>query len=181
MKCDCTQISDLSMCNLRELNIGAPIVKTPMYYLLFRIPIFFSNTDENGVYNQYFVCLSRDFTAHSTKGWSCRARSIYLTTLLLGRLGPLRVNQYLAHSDNYPSGVSGKKIMTIANISWSTSSNECCRSGGGRTRSLLITSQTRIKLSRRRRLINKNLDALFTCYLKLGYRLDAFFCPNHDL
>ena len=29
---------------------------------------------------------------------SCRARSVYLTTRLLGRLSPLNVNQYCAHS-----------------------------------------------------------------------------------
>ena len=29
---------------------------------------------------------------------SCRARSVYLTTRLLGRRSPLRVNQYCAHS-----------------------------------------------------------------------------------
>ena len=28
----------------------------------------------------------------------CRARSVYLTTVLLGRLGSLTVNQYSAHS-----------------------------------------------------------------------------------
>ena len=31
---------------------------------------------------------------------SCQALSVYLTTLILGRLSPISVNQYCAHSFN---------------------------------------------------------------------------------
>ena len=37
--------------------------------------------------------------------------------------------------------------MTVENISWSISMKECCQTGGGRTRNLLITSWMCIQLS----------------------------------
>ena len=67
--------------------------------------------------------------------WSCRAQSVYLTTLLLGR--------------HCPSWISGRERMTLENISWPISTKECCLPGGNRTRNLLITSRTRIQPSHR--------------------------------
>ena len=52
-------------------------------------------------------------------------------------------------TDNCPSWISGKERMTIVNISWSISTKECCRPGGGRTCNLLITCRTNIQLSHR--------------------------------
>ena len=58
---------------------------------------------------------------------SCRARSVYLTTRLLGRLSPLTsiVHILLPETDNCPSWISGRERMTVENISWSISMKEC--------------------------------------------------------
>ena len=86
---------------------------------------------------------------------SCRARSVYLNTLLLGRLNPLSgyitsiVHILLPETDMCPSWISGRERMAEENILWSISTKECCRSGGGWTHNLLITSRTRIQLSHR--------------------------------
>ena len=63
---------------------------------------------------------------------SCRARSVYLTTHLLGRLSPLKRLTSIVHilspeTDNCPSWISGRERMTVENISWSISTKECCR------------------------------------------------------
>ena len=55
---------------------------------------------------------------------SCRAWSVYLTTLLLVRLSPLKrltsiVHIILPETDNCPSWISGREGMTIENIPWS--------------------------------------------------------------
>ena len=58
---------------------------------------------------------------------SCRARSVYLTTLSLGRLSPLSgYNQYCAHSFAI-FWISGRERMTVESISWSIFTTECCR------------------------------------------------------
>ena len=55
---------------------------------------------------------------------SCRVRSVYLTTLLLGRLSPLNALTSIVYilspeTDKYPSWISGRKRMAVENISWS--------------------------------------------------------------
>ena len=64
---------------------------------------------------------------------SCRARSVYLTTRLLGRLSPLTsiVHILSPETDNCPSWISGRERMTVENISWSISTKECCQSWRG--------------------------------------------------
>ena len=62
---------------------------------------------------------------------SCRARSVYLTTHLLGRFSSLKqltsiVHILLPETDNCLSWISGRERMTVENISWS-STKECCR------------------------------------------------------
>ena len=57
---------------------------------------------------------------------SCRARSVYLTTRLLGRLTSI-VHILSPETDNCPSWISRREKMTIENISWSISTKECCR------------------------------------------------------
>ena len=54
---------------------------------------------------------------------SCRARSVYLTTLFLDRLNPLSGWPVFVHilspeTDNCPSWISGRERMTLENISW---------------------------------------------------------------
>ena len=63
---------------------------------------------------------------------SCCAQSVYLTTLLLGRISLLRrltsiVHIFTPETDNCPSWISWRKRMTIENISWSISMKECCQ------------------------------------------------------
>ena len=63
---------------------------------------------------------------------SCLARSVYLTTHLLGRLSPLKRLTSIVHilspeTDNCPSWISVRERMTVENISWSISTKECCR------------------------------------------------------
>ena len=53
---------------------------------------------------------------------SCRARSVYLTTRLLGRLSPSKRLTSIVHilspeTDNCPSCISGRERMTVENIS----------------------------------------------------------------
>ena len=50
-------------------------------------------------------------------------------------------------TNNCPSWISGRAKMTIENISWSISTEDCCRPGRCRTRNFLITSRTRIHMS----------------------------------
>ena len=63
---------------------------------------------------------------------SCRARSVYLTTRLLGRLRSSRRLTSIVHilspeTDNCPSWISRRERMTVEKISWSISMKECCR------------------------------------------------------
>ena len=62
---------------------------------------------------------------------SCRARSVYLTTCLQGRQSSKRFTSIVhilsPETDNCPSWISGRERMTVENISWSISMNECCR------------------------------------------------------
>ena len=72
--------------------------------------------------------------------------------IFLGRLSPLRDKPVLCTffplKLNCPSWNSGRERMTVQNISWSISTKDCYRPGGGRTRNLLTTNQTRIQLPR---------------------------------
>ena len=65
---------------------------------------------------------------------SCRARSVYLTTLLLSRLSSKRLTSIVhilsPETDNCPSWISGLERMTVQHISRSISMKECCRPGG---------------------------------------------------
>ena len=86
---------------------------------------------------------------------SCRARSVYLTTHLLGRLSPLSGLPVLCTffcqrlATALLDSAEGKEWEKNDQISM----KECCRRGGGQTRNLLITSKTRIQLSHRDRLV----------------------------
>ena len=66
---------------------------------------------------------------------SCRARSVYLTTLFLGRLSPKRLTSICVHSFVWnwqlPFLNEQKGGITAENISWSISMKECRR---GQTR-----------------------------------------------
>ena len=91
-----------------------------------------------------FVCLCWCFTGQSTH-WG----HVEFSVLLLGRLSHLSGYPVLStllspETDNCPSWISGRERMIVENISWSISTTECCRPGGGWTRNLLITSRTRI-------------------------------------
>ena len=82
--------------------------------------IYFCILHTLGVY----VCLCWGFYSPVNPVGSCWARSVYLTTLLLGRLSPLSgltsiVHILLPETDNCPSWISGRKRITIENISWS--------------------------------------------------------------
>ena len=81
--------------------------------------------------------------------WSCRERSVYLTTLSLGRLSPLLtsiVHVLSPETDNCPSWISGRERMTVENISWLNLYERMLPAWGGRIRNLLITSWTRIHM-----------------------------------
>ena len=91
---------------------------------------------------------------------SCRARSVYLTTFYWTGLVLQAVKQYCAHSfaRNWQLGENGHRKYFKINFH-----KECCRSGWGGTRNLLITSRTRIQLSHLGR--RDNYDAVcFTAY-----------------
>ena len=81
---------------------------------------------------------------------SCRAQSVYRTTLYLGRLSPLStsiVHIQFARTDNCIYWISRRERMTVENISWSISTKECCQPSGVQTCNLLITSRTCIQLN----------------------------------
>ena len=91
---------------------------------------WFPSSDKK--HTQEYVCLFvlRFYGPVNLMG-SCRAWSVYQTTLFLGRLSPLSGWPVLVHilspeTDNCPSWISGRVIMTIQNISWSISMKECC-------------------------------------------------------
>ena len=79
----------------------------------------------------HFVFVLRFFGPVNPMG-PCCARSVYLTTLLQGRLSRLRRLTSIVHilspeTDNCPSWISGREKMTVENISWSVSTKEFCR------------------------------------------------------
>ena len=88
---------------------------------------------------------------------SSGARSVYLTTCLLGRLSPLlAVNQYCAHSFarnwqlpflNQQKGENDCRKY----FNYQSPQKNVADLGGGRTRNLLVSSRTRIQLSHRGR------------------------------
>ena len=88
---------------------------------------------------------------------SCWARSVYLTTLLLGRLSSKQltsiVHILLPKTDNCPSWISGRERITEENISWSNLHERMLRTRWGRTCNLLIISRTSVQLSHRGRQI----------------------------
>ena len=77
---------------------------------------------------------------------SCRVRSVYLTTRLLGRLSPLSGESVLCtffrQKLTCPSWISGRERMTVENISWSTPQKNVADLGGGWTRDLLVSTRT---------------------------------------
>ena len=102
----------------------------------------------------YLYCLFvlRFYGPFNTLG-SCRAWSVYLATLLLGsevissRLTSIVLHIFLQETDNCLSWISRRERMTVENISWSTSTEDCFQPGRGQTRNLLNTSRKRIQLS----------------------------------
>ena len=73
---------------------------------------------------------------------SCQARSVYLTTCLMGRLSPQIVELVLPETGHCPSWISIRERTNVENISWSISMNECCLPNWGQICILLITSLT---------------------------------------
>ena len=63
-----------------------------------------------------------------------QAKSSYRLTSIVHILSP--------ETDNCPSWIRGRERMTEENISWSISTKECCRLGGGWTHDLLVSSRT---------------------------------------
>ena len=60
------------------------------------------------------------------------SRSVYLTTLFLGKLSPLStypvfVHVLLLETDNCLFWISGRERMMVENISWSVLTKECCQ------------------------------------------------------
>ena len=82
------------------------------------------------------LCVLRFYGPVNSMG-SYRVGSVYLTTLLLGRLSPLRgnitniVHILSSETDNCSTVISGGERMTSDNHSWSISMKKCCWSGGG--------------------------------------------------
>ena len=108
-----------------------------------------------GTHQYVFVCLFvlRFYGPVNPMG-SCQARSVYLTTLLLGRLSPLKWLTSIMHilspeNDNCPSWIRGRDRMTVENISWSNLHERMLPTRRDRTSNLLITSRTCIQLSHR--------------------------------
>ena len=81
------------------------------------------------------ICFVLRFLQPIQPNGSCRAWSVYFTTLLLGRLRPPSGEPVLCTFFRQklisPSWISGREGMTVENISWSNiSTKECCRYGG---------------------------------------------------
>ena len=72
--------------------------------------------------------------------------------------------------------------MTVENISWSISTKECCRPGGGWTRNLLIFSRTRVKAGWRPPVIFLlTVSRRFLCFssslfVRLWFHMWCLFC-----
>ena len=67
-------------------------------------------------YGSYMCLLVLRFYGHVNPLGSCRARSVYLITLLLSRLSPLRISILSPETDNCSSCISGRERMTVENI-----------------------------------------------------------------
>ena len=89
----------------------------------------------NGVMSSAVSLLSHTFTG--------QVKSSERLTSIVHTLSP--------ETDKCPSWISGRERMIEENISWSISTKECCRPGGGRTRNLLVISRMHIQLSHRSR------------------------------
>ena len=100
---------------------------------------------QSNVIHQIFVCV--EVLRLSQPYGVCRARSVYLTTLLLGRLSPVSGQPVVCTF--FHQKLSGRERKTVKSISWSISTKECCWPGGSRARNLLIFSRTHIQLSHR--------------------------------
>ena len=93
----------------------------------------------------YLLFVLKSYSPINRMG-SCRVRSVYLTTLLLGRLSPLKrltsiVQILLPETDS-------SLLESIERREWfhnQISTKECCQPGGDRIHNLLITSRTRIQ------------------------------------
>ena len=113
VECTCHNLENhfvIADCSLTHLNTS-PIPQ--LQYL---------HSSKNNSYQSLFVM--RFYSPVNSMG-SCRARSVYLTTRLLGRLSIVHI--LLPETDNCPSWISGRERMTVENISWSISTKECCR------------------------------------------------------
>ena len=119
------------MCKLQiQQLMSDKLLQTPVWYkwsshVLPVAPFF----EMHSLWSE-FVCLFvlRFYGPVNPMG-SCRARSVYLTTRLLGRLKRLTsiVHILSPETDNCPSWISRREKMTVENISWSISTKECCR------------------------------------------------------
>ena len=86
----------------------------------------------------YNICLLQEISLFVLRFYgpvnpmgSCRARSVNLTTFTGQALSSKRLTSIVhipsLETDNCPSWISGRERMTVENISWSTSTKECCR------------------------------------------------------
>ena len=83
---------------------------------------------------------------------SCRAQSVYLTTLLLDR--PSLLSSWPVLCTFVCQKLTTEPLESVEGREWTQkifhdqiSTKKCCRHGGGRTLNLLITSRTCIQLS----------------------------------
>ena len=87
-----------------------------------------NSTDPDQMSHSVTLFVLRFYSPVNPMG-SCREQSVYLTTLLLGRLSPLSsfVHILSPETEDCPSWISGRERMTIESISWSISTKKCCR------------------------------------------------------
>ena len=84
---------------------------------------------------------------------SCRARSVYFTTLFIGQAKFSKRFTSIVHIEKLTTALlESEERMTVENNARSISTKESCRPGWSRTRNFLVTSRTRIQLSHRGRL-----------------------------
>ena len=75
----------------------------------------------------YFCLFVLQFYGPVNPSGSCQVQSFYLTTLFTSRRLASIVHILSPETDNCPFWISARERMTIANISWSISTKECCR------------------------------------------------------
>ena len=123
--------TSLAPFQLHQSNVKLTCLIRPLFFFLYFF--FFNNLTEWPTFKMWrhrhgYLFVLRFYGSVNPLG-SCRARSVYLTTVDWAGLVLWAVNQYCAHSfaRNCPSWISGRERMTIENISWSVSTKEYCQ------------------------------------------------------